>query len=166
MANKTDKKGAAQAPAKAQELTLDNIEEQIKGLNLSSEDIAQKAKEEQAKDDEKEKIRKTRRAQARSKYINMYSVIGMKYLRYQEHAAKWLADETKKLRDDMESGKITFNEFDKKVNDLFDERNKKLDDCNGKFRELKKELDDSFSNTYDTYDIDWKFDSFRGKRLF
>lgn len=165
MAKKDNKQQAAQVPAKAAELTLDNIEEQIKSLNRSSEDIALAAKEEQAKDDEKEKIRKTRRAQARAKYINMYSVLGMKHRRDLARIDKKLADDTLAARNEIESGKCTFLEFDKKIDKIFEDRDKAIEEADKKFRENKKELDDSFSNSYDTYDIDWKFDSYRGRRL-
>lgn len=161
-----DKKAAAQpaAPAK-QEFTVEGIEDQIKNLNRSNEDIALAAKEEQAKSDEKEKIRKTRRAQARARYTNLYSLIGLKRARKIEAIEKDFLTKTKEVLDGVESGKITFNESEKKTNDLFDERRKEFGKIDEWANSMKKELDDSFSNTYDIYDIDWRMDRGRGRQL-
>lgn len=142
-----------------------DVEQQIKDLNRSSADVALAAKEEQAKEDEKRRIQKTRRAQARARYTNLYILISRKRKKKEEDVEKEILKKSKEILDNTENGKLTFNESEKAQNDLFDERRKKYEEIDAWSNEMKRELDTSFSNSYDIYDIDWRMDRGRGRQL-
>lgn len=158
---KTEKKAAQTAK---NELSVENIEDQIRGLNFSNADAAQAAREKDEEDEKARVVRETRRAQNRAKYVNLYSWLIMKKRRDYARIDKKLADDTKALRDDIEGGKITFREFDENLNTLFNDRRKAIDEADKKHEKLLRELTDAFREKCDTYDLRWQFDN-EGRRL-
>lgn len=152
MAKKNEK-----AVAQPTELSVDTVENVIKSSNTANDDVARKAAEKLAAGEEERQVQSTMRAIQRAEFTNLSHYLYLKKTRFDEHTAKKYADESLKLRDELTNGKITFNEFDKKLNDMLSERRKDFAENRKKYEELKRELRTKFQNA-STYDLEWELD--------
>ena len=80
----------------------------------------------------------------KAKYLNLKSVIDLRRQRKYAKVGKMYADKTKALLDELAEGKITFVEYDKKIDELMDARRIEFREVDDQFRTEKSELDNAF----------------------
>lgn len=154
MAKKETKVAAQQQNT---EVSVDNVVDVIKSANTANDEIARKAAEKIAANEDERQVSMTMRAIQRAEFTNLSHYLNLKKCRYDERTAKKYADATRDLCNELKAGKVTFDEFDKKLKDMFVERRKDLEE-NKKLHEVnKKELRTRFQNTA-TYDLEWELD--------
>lgn len=131
--------------------TTDSVEtdsqkliDDLRNGNLVNADIASKAMEELKKEGDEKKIRQLKSCIMKAKYLNLKSVIDLRRQRKYAKVGKMYADKTKALLDELTEGKITFTEYDKKIDELMDARRKEFREVDDQFRTEKSELDNAF----------------------
>lgn len=139
----------------AVETTVENIEEQIKSGNKFNEDLAEKAKKRNSERDEERKVAELAEVQSSARYCNKRELLELKKRRKEEKATKECLDKTKNLLDDLESGKITKNEYKDKISEAYKEKFKAFDEIDKWFNGLVNEL----KNGFDGWTGEWEYNN-------
>lgn len=116
----------------------------LRNGNLVNEDITSKAMEELKKEGDEKKVRQLKNCIMKAKYLNLKSVIDLRRQRKYAKVGKMYADKTKELLEELKKSKITFTEYDKKIEELMDDRRKEFREVDDQFRTEKSELDNAF----------------------
>lgn len=156
--NKNVKTPTVETP---KDVTVESIEEQIKSANKMEETIVELAEKEiKAEQDEKKKS-DLKRAILQATYINSRELLELKKRRAEEKVTKRCLEGTLEALTELKSGKITPLEYDKKINDLVEDKRKDFKEIDDKHVELVKELRDNFPNYYS---IDWEYNNWKVNR--
>ena len=102
-----------------------------------------------------------KRAILQATYINSRELLELKKRRAEEKVTKRCLEGTLEALTELKSGKITPLEYDKKINDLVEDKRKDFKEIDDKHVELVKELRDNFPNYYS---IDWEYNNWKVNR--
>lgn len=158
-----DNKKAAQAAAEEQktaqvantETTMDNIEDQIKEGNKMEENLVAEVEEQIKKEKDDIKKRQLKEVLLESEFITKREVLALRRERDEAKARKEAVKAMGEAKDDLKAGKITPNEYEKKVGEAVKERQKAFDEIRTKHEELVKELRNGFPNSYS---CEWEYE--------
>lgn len=156
--NKNVKTPTVETP---KDITVESIEEQIKSANKMEETIVELAEKEIKEEQDAKKKSDLKRAILQATYINSRELLELKKRRAEEKVTKRCLEGTLEALTELKSGKITPLEYDKKINDLVEDKRKDFKEIDDKHVELVKELRDNFPNYYS---IDWEYNNWKVNR--
>lgn len=156
--NKNVKTPTVETP---KDITVESIEEQIKSANKMEETIVELAEKEIKEEQDAKKKSDLKRAILQATYINSRELLELKKRRAEEKVTKKCLEGTLEALTELKSGKITPLEYDKKINDLVEDKRKDFKEIDDKHVELVKELRDNFPNYYS---IDWEYNNWKANR--
>lgn len=156
--NKNVKTPTVETP---KDITVESIEEQIKSANKMEETIVELAEKEIKEEQDAKKKSDLKRAILQATYINSRELLELKKRRAEEKVTKKCLEGTLEALTELKSGKITPLEYDKKINDLVEDKRKDFKEIDDKHVELVKELRDNFPNYYS---IDWEYNNWKVNR--
>jgi polyhydroxyalkanoate synthesis regulator phasin len=138
------------------DVTEENIVEQIKSANKFSEEVKKKA-DEMAKEEKSERqARELNEIRDKATYVNLKSVLRSRLVNAQKRAIDGARKETLALLDKVVKGEMTANEYDKAVSDTIVEANKKIEEAKKEYHSNSKELQQQFPSSW-RYDWDNPF---------
>lgn len=156
--NKNVKTPTVETP---KDITVESIEEQIKSANKMEETIVELAEKEIKEEQDAKKKSDLKRAILQATYINSRELLELKKRRAEEKVTKKCLEGTLEALTELKSGKITPLEYDKKINDLVNDKRNDFKEIDDKHVELVKELRDNFPNYYS---IDWEYNNWKANR--
>ena len=156
--NKNVKTPTVETP---KDITVESIEEQIKSANKMEETIVELAEKEIKEEQDANKKSDLKLAILQATYINSRELLELKKRRAEEKVTKRCLEGTLEALTELKSGKITPLEYDKKINDLVEDKRKDFKEIDDKHVELVKELRDNFPNYYS---IDWEYNNWKVNR--
>ena len=156
--NKNVKTPTVETP---KDITVESIEEQIKSANKMEETIVELAEKEIKEEQDANKKSDLKHAILQATYINSRELLELKKRRAEEKVTKRCLEGTLEALTELKSGKITPLEYDKKINDLVEDKRKDFKEIDDKHVELVKELRDNFPNYYS---IDWEYNNWKVNR--
>lgn len=156
--NKNVKTPTVETP---KDITVESIEEQIKSANKMEETIVELAEKEIKEEQDQKKKSDLKRAILQATYINSRELLELKKRRAEEKVTKKCLEGTLEALTELKSGKITPLEYDKKINDLVNDKRNDFKEIDDKHVELVKELRDNFPNYYS---IDWEYNNWKVNR--
>lgn len=156
--NKNVKTPTVETP---KDITVESIEEQIKSANKMEETIVELAEKEIKEEQDAKKKSDLKRAILQATYINSRELLELKKRRAEEKVTKKCLEGTLEALTELKSGKITPLEYDKKINDLVNDKRNDFKEIDDKHVELVKELRDNFPNYYS---IDWEYNNWKVNR--
>ena len=156
--NKNVKTPTVETP---KDITVESIEEQIKSANKMEETIVELAEKEIKEEQDAKKKSDLKRAILQATYINSRELLELKKRRAEEKVTKRCLEGTLEALTELKGGKITPLEYDKKINDLVEDKRKDFKEIDDKHVELVKELRDNFPNYYS---IDWEYNNWKVNR--
>lgn len=156
--NKNVKTPTVETP---KDITVESIEEQIKSANKMEETIVELAEKEIKEEQDAKKKSDLKRAILQATYINSRELLELKKRRAEEKVTKKCLEGTLDALTELKSGKITPLEYDKKINDLVNDKRNDFKEIDDKHVELVKELRDNFPNYYS---IDWEYNNWKVNR--
>lgn len=156
--NKNVKTPTVETP---KDITVESIEEQIKSANKMEETIVELAEKEIKEEQDQKKKSDLKRAILQATYINSRELLELKKRRAEEKVTKKCLEGTLEALTELKSGKITPLEYDKKINDLVNDKRNDFKEIDDKHVELVKELRDNFPNYYS---IDWEYNNWKANR--
>lgn len=156
--NKNVKTPTVETP---KDITVESIEEQIKSANKMEETIVELAEKEIKEEQDQKKKSDLKRAILQATYINSRELLELKKRRAEEKVTKKCLEGTLEALTELKSGKITPLEYDKKINDLVNDKRNDFKEIDDKHVELVKELRDNFPNYYC---VDWEYNNWKVNR--
>ena len=137
------------------ETSVENIEEQIKAGNKFNEELAKKAAEKNAEDEEKRKIAELAQQQSIADWVNKRELLDLKKRRKEDRATKECLTKTKELLDDLNGGKLTILEYKNKIKEVYRDKFKAFDEIDKWFNDLVSEL----RNCYVGWESNWEYNN-------
>lgn len=137
------------------ETSIENIEEQIKAGNKFNEELAKKAAEKNAEDEEKRKVAELAQQQSIADWVNKRELLDLKKRRKEDRATKECLTKTKELLDDLNNGKLTVLEYKNKIKGVYRDKFKTFDEIDKWFNDLVSEL----RNCYVGWESNWEYNN-------
>lgn len=123
-----------------------NIEEQIKQKNSLNADYFDKAAEEINKKREQIAVDEAKECIGRAEYTNTMALLELRHNRKKEAITKEFLNETKQLLDETKAGKYTKIEHNGKYREIFNKRQKALDEAQAVYNTAVQEVKRNFAD--------------------
>lgn len=149
-----NEKNAAKAATKA-EVTVENIEEQIKSDNKMEDSIVAQAEADLQKEKDDKKKNEMKEALVMAEFINKREVLQLKRRRDEEKVTKETLNATKENLDKLKAGELTPRQYDAALMEVSKKRRDEFNKIDEKYRNLIVELKNNFPNYYS---VDWEYE--------
>lgn len=128
--------------------TEDDVMDVIRKGNLIDEEVITAGDEKDNEEEKERKIREYRRAKNKAKYQNFKALLMLRARRREEKATKVWLNDTKKLFDDLCSGKTTPAEYKELCRKSANDKEKAMDESAKQLNRELTELKDQFPGYY------------------
>lgn len=122
----------------------DNIHEQLKNAQKMTQEVLELAEKKDKEAKLNMKAEELNRISNKATYINLLSVLRTRFIRAKEKAISALREDTRKHLNDLKSGVLTPNEYEKAIDESVKEQMKKLEKANEEYKDGLKELRNEF----------------------
>ena len=153
MAKKEENKLTIESIAQVNE---ENFSESLRNANVFSKEVVEKAKENREKEEAERQAREFQEIADKSAYINLKLVAQRKYYKKGTEAMAEASKASLDLVNEVSQGKLTALEYDKKLKEIVDAAEKKIEAIGKEFRNDKNELRNKFNRSW-SYDWDNPF---------
>lgn len=150
-----NEKNAAKPAAKATEVTVENIEEQITSSNKMEDSIVAQAEADLQKEKDDKKKCEMKEALVMAEFINKREVLQLKRRRDEEKVTKDTLNATKENLDKLKSGELTPKQYDAAMLEVSKKRRDEFNKIDDKYRNLIVELKNNFPSYYS---VDWEYE--------
>lgn len=150
-----NEKNAAKPAAKATEVTVENIEEQIYSDNKMEDSIVAQAEADLQKEKDDNKKNEMKEALVMAEFINKREVLQLKKRREEEKVTKETLNATKENLDKLKAGELTPRQYDAAMLEVSKKRRDEFNNIDEKYRNLIVELKNNFPSYYS---VDWEYE--------
>lgn len=150
-----NEKNAAKPAAKATEVTVENVEEQIHSDNKMEDSIVAQAEADLQKEKDDKKKAEMKEALVMAEFINKREVLQLKKPRDYEKIIKETLNASKENLDKLKSGEITPRQYDAAMLEVSKKRRDEFNKIDEKYRNLLIELKNNFPSYYS---VDWEYE--------
>ena len=149
-----NEKNAAKAATKT-EVTVENIEEQIKSDNKMEDSIVAQAEADLQKEKDDKKKAEMKEALVMAEFINKRELLKIRKPREEEKVIKEALNATKEYLDKLRAGEITPRQYDAAMFEVSKKRRDEFNKIDEKYRNLVIELKNNFPSYYSP---DWEYE--------
>ena len=150
-----NEKNAAKPAAKATEVTVENIEEQITSSNKMEDSSVAQAEADLQKEKDDKKKGEMKEALVMAEFINKRELLQLKRRREEEKVTKETLNATKENLDKLKSGEITPKQYVAAMLEVSKKRRDEFNKIDDKYRNLIVELKNNFPSYYS---VDWEYE--------